>query len=297
MNPKIVVLAPAKPKDWYAVVEYGDVYLVEGSPLNFFDLDRAGFRHATSIVIARGSNNSKGQELHTADAEAIFATRLIEQNLPRTSLAQVILELVFDQNYVFVPLGRLALTAPVTQREPMKSQDYSRTNQFSSETRGGPAGGIFGMLRTQTQAKPGEVKKKDTLMQLESSEYYRQARFASGQLFTPSIVTSLAASALCNPSLTLLIRALIGAHMILVPVPKDWETRTYSDLFVWCLQEKNILALGLWRAGKSSAGGNQERKESGDSGPVKHNYLYVAPAANETRVLRSDRILCLVPSM
>merc|ERR1719335_1461794 len=127
---------------------------------------------------------------------------------------------------------------------------------------------------------------KESAVQMESSEYYRQARFASGQLFTPSIVTSFAASALCNPSLTLLIRALLTANMLLVPVPTEWETRTYGDLYVWCLQQKNILALGLWRAGKSSASGQQERKESGDTGPVKHNYLYVAPVAHETRVVR-----------
>lgn len=295
MNPKIVVLAPAKPQDWYTIVEYGDVYLVEGSPLNLFDLDRAGFRHAISVVIARGSNMTLARELHSADAEAIFATRLIEHNLPRASLTQVILELAFDQNYVFVPLGRLALTAPLMTRDPPKSEDSSNTNRFGDGTKGMPTGGILGMIAVKGPNQR-QVKSRGSLMQLESSEYYRQARFASGQMFTPSIVTSLAASALCNPSLTLLIRSLIQAHMLLVPVPKEWETRTYADLFTWCLQEKNILALGLWRAGKSSASGVQERRESADAGPVKIHYLYAAPAATETRVLRTDRILCLVPS-
>lgn len=297
VNPKIVVLAPAKPKDWNAVVEFGEVYLVEGSPLNLFDLDRAGFRKANSIVITRGMNIAPAADVHTADAEAIFATRLIEANLPKTSLCQVILELVFDQNYIFVPLGRLALTAPIVPKDITKSADEQQTDALAPGSKGTPAGGILGMMTVRANSRSGRPTLKDTAIQMESSEYYRQARFASGQLFTPSIVTSFAASALCNPSLTSLIRSLLSANMLMVPVPNDWETRTYGDLFVWCLREKNILALGLWRAGKSSASGQQERKESGDSGPVKHNYIFVAPSAVETRVLRSDRLLCLVPSL
>jgi hypothetical protein len=293
VNPKIVVLSPAKPLDWYCVVEYGDVYFVEGSPLNLFDLDRAGFRKATSIVITRGTSIKKGVDVHTADAESIFATRLIETNLPKNSLAQVIIELVFDQNYVFVPLGRLALTAPIVPKDVNKSQDESLTQQGS---RGQAVGGVLGMMAVKKQQKVASTF-KDAAVQMETSEYYRQARFASGQLFTPSIITSFAASSLCNPNLPLLIRALLTANMLLVPVPVEWETRTYGDLFVWCLQQKNILCLGLWRTGKSSATGQQERKESGDSGPVKHNYLFVAPSSVETRVLRSDRLLCLVPSL
>lgn len=291
----IVVLAPSLPLDWYGVVEFGSVYFVEGSPLSLFDLERAWYKNATAVVVQRGASPPTGTEVHTADAEIIFATRLIEFTLPPHSNVPIICELLFDPNYIFVPMSKLALTAPLTTREPLKTSKQSKTKTFSRETRGMPVGGILGLVAAQGADVTGTSDDMGGAWTVETSEYYRQPRYASGQLFVSSIVTNLAVGALYNPSLTLLVRELLAAQMLLVPVPLVWENHAFGELHQWLLTEKNLLVLGLYRTQKMES--EESKGAQLDSGLVSLSYFFMAPPASDTRVLRTDRALCLAPSM
>ena len=93
-----------QPKDWYTIAESADVFFVAGTPLSLFDLERAAFKSASAIFLSQASVPGVQIDPSIVDAEGIFASRLIESELPPESETQVISELVFDSNYVFNPV-------------------------------------------------------------------------------------------------------------------------------------------------------------------------------------------------
>merc|ERR1719468_563520 len=80
-----------------------------------------------------------------------------------------------------------------------------------------------------------------------SKAYFRQARFASGQLFVGDVVTSLAANTFFNPSLCDLVSTMISADVLLLEVPPRWVGNPYIEYFSNLLWSKDLLAIGILR--------------------------------------------------
>merc|ERR1719460_3546617 len=100
----LVVLSEVRPADWYKIVDLEEVYFLKGSPLSSFDLERAGVRSAGMVIVYADPRQGKGvREVQMLDAEAIFATRVIE-NFPDLMCRQTFIVLKHDDNVSFAPL-------------------------------------------------------------------------------------------------------------------------------------------------------------------------------------------------
>lgn len=350
----IVVLGPEQPKDWYTIAQSESVFFVAGSPLSLFDLERASFKSASAIFLSQASVPGEMIDPSIVDAEGIFASRLIESQLPPSSNIQVISELVFDSNYVFNPVGLSSLARravsgdPSSSGELRSSSNNSRPSESSesepsspeaSELRGrdspharpgdgAGAGGLYakdekssgrntlrgvragGILGQMVNAK-GKDRKDGTgpnaqvndqgddgrarsqmLSQIETSDYFRQARFASGQLFVSSLVTSLVVNTLFNPSLALLVQEMVSAQVVITSAPKEYVGASYMELFKCFLLKQNLVALGLFRRSQSYAHDLGHPKTSVRK-VLDHHYMFTAPPAKDTTVEATDSILCI----
>merc|ERR1719482_2420736 len=100
----LVVLAKKPPSDWYRVVDTNEVYFVYGSPIDSYDLERAGVRSAGIVIVYQDMRlKPTARDVQLLDAEAIFAVRMIE-SFPdaKCKLASVVLK--HDENVAFTPL-------------------------------------------------------------------------------------------------------------------------------------------------------------------------------------------------
>ncbi|KAF4667502.1 Calcium-activated potassium channel subunit alpha-1 [Perkinsus olseni] len=277
----IVVLAPFIPMDWNTVARFPEVYFVQGSALSLFDLERANFRQAATILVSQlGSTKPSGsaQDPYMVDAEAIFTVRLIENHLPKGSETVVVVELVFDENYHYLPhSANLHAQAGTGDPVPEPSTDATPT--------------VVLPIRQAKYAQP--------------EEYFRQPRFACGQLYVGSVVTSLVANTFYNPSLAQLVQQMISSRILMVILPTAWAGRSYLDLFQHLILDRNLLAIGLFRtaepasvrptsAGAASTGTDTRPNTSSsqESQYRSHSYVYTAPTAM-TLLVETDQILCV----
>merc|ERR1740117_2611334 len=81
----------------------------------------------------------------------------------------------------------------------------------------------------------------------EINEYYRQARYATGQLFVGNVITSLVVNTFFNPSLWELVHQMIKAEVVMVPLPRDWERKSYYEYFDKLLREDELMAVAIYR--------------------------------------------------
>merc|ERR1711977_157346 len=186
-------------------------------------------------------------------------------------------------------------------------------------------------LQNQLIAMEESGGKKELAVWSSVSEYFRQPRFACGQLFISNVVTSLVVNTFYNQSLAQLVGAMVGAHVKTVTVPREWEGKSYMEYFDYLLWEKHLMAIGIFRraAGalveprnsaktidrsSSQLRRTVTKKMSGVLGEKLHermsmllskpektkapanippqSYLYCAPPAKEASMNPHDRVLC-----
>jgi len=287
----VVVLADALPRDWYTVAKQSGVFFVPGTPLSIDDLERAGFRKARAIAIVRGHGGGSVGPARVADARAILATTLIEAH--RGENGAVITDLSYDTSCTFLPVDQVgqkmvsALVGGPSRRPAGGAAPTSLNGLFSS--------GVSAPTRAVTQWVSSDLGQRpydEDYEQLEAFDYTQHPRFISGQVFVASVVmTSLLANTLHNPSLVEFFEALVQAPFLLLPMPGVWDRRSYADVSLWLLNEKNLIALGLYRSSHASL----FEKASEEAMPAQH-YMFSAPPAYDTVVYRTDRLLCLAPT-
>ncbi|KAF4742504.1 Calcium-activated potassium channel subunit alpha-1 [Perkinsus olseni] len=305
----IVVLAPFIPMDWNTVARFPEVYFVQGSALSLFDLERANFRQAATILVSQlGSTKPSGsaQDPYMVDAEAIFTVRLIENHLPKGSETVVVVELVFDENYHYLPhSANLRISGFL--RKSMNA--IRRSTRYAQAAKGDPA------PEPSTDATPTVVLPIRQAKFAQPEEYFRQPRFACGQLYVGSVVTSLVANTFYNPSLAQLVQQMISSRILMVILPTAWAGRSYLDLFQHLILDRNLLAIGLFRTAEPASpptlnDGCDLRfvllvlelplpgRRRGPTRPAvkvllrRHSYVYTAPTAM-TLLVETDQILCV----
>mmetsp|Transcript_66588 Transcript_66588/g.147465 ORF Transcript_66588/g.147465 Transcript_66588/m.147465 type:complete len:1184 (-) Transcript_66588:51-3602(-) len=299
-QPAVVVLAEALPNDWHTVIEFERLYFVAGSPLNLDDLDRVGFRKAHAIAIARVHSGIKGKQASkVSDARVVLATNLIESNLPHDAQAPVITDHAYIGSCDFLPASKVPIDAapavplrnmsgagsvPTVFRIFSGGEDAASALKESLDNRGAPLGEL------DLGVEPCDEIYED----IEASDYAYQHRFMRGEVFVSTILTTLLANTLYNPSLVPLLHSLVKAPMLLLPLPAEWERKSYADFASWLLTERNILVLGMYRSAQASQAAAFQRPL--DESIPTHHYVYTAPPAHSTTMIRSDRILCLAPT-
>lgn len=252
----VLIMAPDAPRDWHTVVNHKDVYYVKGSPLSVFDLQLANISEACAVFICHAGSAIFPQQW-MADADVICCTRLVESQLQSSSKTPVIAELTFSANHAFIPL-----------------------------------------LNTETGYLHEEDEQEGRTLQNLAAEmpFYRQPRFASGQLYVGSTITSVLVNAHFNPSLTELVSTLIGSNVVMVSVTPVWVGRPYNEFFDDLLWSQQLLAVGIFRLAVSddekniTAAGGVPCLEG--VGRKQLTYLYTAPPGKETAMLATDRVIC-----
>jgi len=119
-----------------------------------------------------------------------------------------------------------------------------------------------------------EIEKNESEIAGPDMPYYRTARYARGQLFVDTTLTSLAVNTFYNPSLCELVSAMISAPMSRWQVSAEWVTKSFFELFDHLLWVEQLLAVALFR----------------EQGGVP--YLYTAPPGKETTILKGDLVIC-----
>merc|ERR1719189_867426 len=98
--------------------------------------------------------------------------------------------------------------------------------------------------RADSRGSGGPTPKRDTLAEV---EYFQQPRFASGQLFVGTVITSLVVNTFYNPSLSELVHCMIASNVYTSLVPMEWVGKSYSEYFDHLLWQEERLAVGLLR--------------------------------------------------
>lgn len=318
----IVVLCATVPSDWHSIVDYADVYFLRGSPGQLFDLERACFKGASTIAICNVSANrlsNKNPEPWMVDSEVVCCTRLVESQLGGASTTQVITELSAGSNHSFLPMPKDLedLIAGSLEERPKPSlkrgSTASRRRRFSLASMGSVSslfstpqvrGGSNLFARTFSLRSDASVN-----MGSSSDEYYRQQRYACGQLFVGTIVTSLVVNTYYNPTLCEMITAMIGTHTTMVRVPKAWVGKSYFEFFDYLLYTEGYMAIGIFRSVARRATNQRATPSTATSDPRNAmdfdvswmqsinasrmtSYMYTAPPGKETTMLQSDRVVC-----
>jgi hypothetical protein len=341
-GPPIFILGPAKPADWYAITQYADVYFVEGNPFLLFDLERVNFQWASSIFVSsppRGVGNDPAM----ADADAIFIVRMIEAELraPQNIKLRdgrppppVTVEITLDSNHHFLPMPKMAGENEEVPEDEEDDEDdlVSNVDEFSVQPK---KTSKFARLMRKLRGKGDDVVKKTgssndvakaadpgkqksartaaaDAQQLAdvASEYLRQPRYACGQLFVSSIVTSLAVNSFYNHSLAHMIEAMIDAQILMVDVGKGWHREPFYDFYKHVLENRDLLAIGIFRKvmidNKPNSGfqeaskakeklmGKKRKKKNSIFALMPDNYVFSSPPAKGTFLTMHDTVICVM---
>jgi len=291
----IVVMAPQKPQDWENVCDQDEVYFLKGSPLSHFDLERANFNGAETIFICNVGSFTRGtpSQAWMVDSEVVCCTRLVESRLEPGSSTVVIAELNVDSNYQFLPVPQ---ASTVGAEQKVKSHDVDEEAEGGEDAaKKGRLGDSMSSLRSRLSGI-AEDSAEDVARVLHHPEpYYNQPRFASGQLFVGACITSMVVNTFYNPSLAQLVRSMVASNVVLVKVPMSWVGKSYFEFFDHLFWTSNLLSIAIFRRadpGESKGGGGEADPDQA-GGPVKKfSFLYTAPPAKETTMLKTDRVMC-----
>lgn len=333
----IVILSSVVPTDWHTIVDLPDVYFLRGSPSSLFDLERACFKTASNVVICNASLKrlvTQSPEPWMVDSEVVCCARLVESQLGRESTAQVITELSAGENHSFLPTPQdlTDLVHGDHDNHPNAVREQSSREREHNSRRPGGSRRRFsavsistvGSLFSLSEVKDGRDifkrtftlgSKASALMGSSSAEYYRQQRYACGQLFVGTIVTSLVVNTFYNPSLCEMITTMLGTHTTMLKIPKNWVGKSYFEFFDHLLYTEGLMAVGIFRSAAKRAKGSARSKPPTvansakndldfdttwmqlDNGSRMTSYVYTAPPAKETAMLSSDRVICFGSSV
>jgi hypothetical protein len=304
----LLILAPVPPRDWHRCSEDKKVFYMRGSPLSLFDLERANFRHAAVIIICHvGSPRNNLSEAWMVDSDIVCCARLIESELPPNSPTSVIAEIAVDTNHPFIPLpGLTALGEPkgpaVGLMTNVSDAAFMPAVCFKCGHRceeGALCCEKCGAVPVDEHDTSGiGIKKSDKRMSFgfgaaatpQINEYYRQARYACGQLFVGNVITSLTVNTFYNPSLWELVHQMIKAEVVMVSLPRDWEGKSYYEYFDKLLREDELMAVAVYR--RAEAKSDSKNPKAKNKGGRKWSYIFTAPPAKETHMQRGDSVIC-----
>jgi hypothetical protein len=120
-----------------------------------------------------------------------------------------------------------------------------------------------------------------------------------------SIVTSLAVNTYYNPTLAELIVAMIDAQIVMLEVGAGWHEECFYDYFMYVLNKRELLAIGIYRKTSAISSQNAKRKtikgNRKQQGPktnshikmIPDHYVYSSPAAKDTVLTSQDAVLCI----
>jgi len=293
----IVIMAAAPPRDWETVCDQPKVYFLTGSPLSQLDLERANFRAASTIFICNVASSPSQDALAESwivDSEMICCSRLVESQLPAGARTLVVADLKDDQNHWFLPVPATSNIGGTVAQPRSKSMSASRMMYESDGSEAPRKSGRISAFLSEASSLAYASEREETQDNARKYEYFRQPRFASGQLYASTIITSLVANTFYSPSLSELLRSMVAADVHTVPVPPAWAGKSYFEYFDHLLWTEERLAVCILRRAdpaRLGAGGAVGRSK-GRAGKRRFAFVYTAPPAKETTMLETDVVIC-----
>ncbi|GBG25958.1 Receptor expression-enhancing protein 1 [Hondaea fermentalgiana] len=310
-NLPVVVLSTTMPsvQTWAALPGEGEhVYIVEGSPLDTFDLKRAGVHYASCAVVSTTQGQMKqagralsvdsqrddSEALAVADADAIFAHQGILRLNPDI---EIITEVVNTENIVFLETKSRLLH---------KAERHLSFHVAPKETADGAQKRPSQVRRMAPTLPDAGDEEFDGTVDIGKNDRHTRGLIASGTIFTISLLDALLAQSFYNPKVLAVLEQLLAGEsqtdadaamwaevlgeassslMYVASVPEEFEEATYGDVFRYFCLEKGMLSVGisrgvtLRRAGISTLGN-------------RHRYVLTNPPA-ETVLQRQDKIFVL----
>lgn len=173
---------------------------------------------------------------------------------------RVMMELHLESNFRFVPIGM----GPKIDHQ-----------------------GFKGSIREQNWLRSMESLNFTTKAQMKQS-YFRSARYACGQLFVSSVITSLAVNQVFQPSLGTLIKN-FSDNLALMDIPEDLIGEKYNKLMKH-MYDEGYLCVGLWRKCRSMA---KTLGAMTSLGMIDHFYPLIAPPIYGTELEAGDMVYVL----
>lgn len=292
-QPIVVVLAEALPRDWNSIAADRKIFFVRGSPLNPAVLEKTGFAQARAIAIVRGHElGDLNTTARVSDARVLLVASMIDSRMPHTSQTTVITDLSFAGSLPFLPVSIQKVDAPVSLQEKHPAAPSVDLQQIVSDSNASVMNAST-MAQLQESDFADKSVPEEDYSELEAADPAFHHRFMEGNVFLASAMTGMVANTFYNPSLMLLVDSLARSPMLLLPLPAAWERKTYAKFANWLLAKKNLLALGIYRNDKAANAGLLGQID--DGAMPSHHFVYTAPPAFATSLLKGDRIIALAP--
>lgn len=243
-HPPITILDSAEPTDVFkkTLSLFKDVYYVRGSPLVYSDIQRAGAKAAAAVVVLgkRAKNATISEtvvdadlETSIADAEAIFATMLVELKMDFAKIFTVT-ELADQANSKFMGM----------------SLHLNQLQNVMGSTRVGSSTNIKGMqLRLWDY-----ILQHDALEQKSSKEIFALPLYMSGRILHPELCENMIVQAYFNPSIHKIVRQLVGGSRCTgvirtLSIPRALRKKcTYADVFYsFATSSYSGICIGIYR--------------------------------------------------
>jgi hypothetical protein len=312
----LVVLSEVRPADWYKIVDTDEVYFLKGSPLSSFDLERAGVRSAGMVIVFADPRTGKGvREIQMLDAEAIFATRVIE-NFPDLMTKQAFVVFKHDDNVAFSPL----LPGTVPKKKKTQASLADEINNLRGEKESAKEllknkmklrkfkqkktkktwldraakmvlSVAFGSQDQFGKAGGGEDTEVGDTVQAEEGNYTKQPRYAMGHCFISSTITYLVAGTYYNPTIPQLLELFTLKDFMMVSVTTAWIGKEYGMIFKHLLEEKDVLPVAIYR--RTTSDDVDVPNPPKVEGAPPPGYIFTAPPINEP-LCRFDKLLCML---
>lgn len=211
---KIVILSPDIKKElWDSISRFKDITIINGSPLNTYDLLRANIEYAEKAVILECDNIVKDNLLKNemSDSETIFVYKAIKKC---NKNIQIMTELIYASNIEFLlPSSELP--------DFRNNKTFETTSLFAS----------------------GEVYISSIIDTLTCQAYYNphivtvlhQLLTGGKNNLNPGI------KGVCDNV------GLKQSNLWQIPIPEEFINKEFVDLYVYLAEEANIIALGLYR--------------------------------------------------
>ncbi|KAG0616762.1 hypothetical protein M758_5G140500 [Ceratodon purpureus] len=233
-NPPIVILHRNEPTayEWGKVGIFENVFFLKGSPIYELDLMRGGVLQAEKVVIL-GFHDTP-VDLAGTGVEDVSKP---QRRIPSAQRSDV------DNIVICANVERL-----VGIEAEIVIVDMQHTLAFYN-------------LRPKFEIQKQNVKKTDNRRNPDGLVHFGPP-FMEGKAVSPALLGFLLRSSFYNRNTTSIVdQFLEGGHTIqngtlsynnprileLIPIPKEYINKQYSDLFIGLLRDKGVLALGLYR--------------------------------------------------
>ncbi|GBG62829.1 Calcium-activated potassium channel subunit alpha-1 [Chara braunii] len=246
-TPPIVILSPhePKPEQWGCLGIFQDVFYIKGTATSKLDLFRAGLPSVKHVVVLT-EDLSEARGFSSEDDDTNASNNMYANDLTNTIVVTVV-------EGIHRKLSKERL-----KRGGLRRDDVKQEGCVTAELRYNPT---FRYVKPLTQIDP-LTEKKMSNKKTRDGLYMFLPCYAEGKAFAPDMLDYVLSSSFTNKNTVSLVEGFIigkpagdRSQVVLdmIDTPSDCDGLTYLEVFRKLLAERDMLALGLYRATSRSS--------------------------------------------